>query len=154
LPVNPFSFALSPLSSVFSVQLFFFGDRPVILPLLPLNLFSWLKDLFNRISCSAYTFFFDIKSLNDSTFFISRGGEDLNSTIRLCVGALRSCSYYFFSWISSSFIGYGTIFCRSSSFLIAGKSLSYLRIYSIIELVRGLALELNEIASGCEDFFT
>ena len=72
--VKPSPFELSPLSSVFSVQLFFLGEIAVILPLLPLSLFSWLSDLLSRIYCSAYTFFFDIKSLKDSTFFISRGG--------------------------------------------------------------------------------
>jgi hypothetical protein len=94
---NPSPFEFYPLSSAFSVQLFFLGDGPVIFPLLPLNLFSWLKDRFKRISCSAYTFFFDMKSLKDSTFFISRGAYDLNSTVRLCVGALSSYSYFFFS---------------------------------------------------------
>jgi hypothetical protein len=78
LPDKPSPFEFYPLSSAFSVQLFFFGDGPVIFPLLPLNLFSWLKDRFKRISCSAYTFFFDMKSLNDSTFFISLGAYGLN----------------------------------------------------------------------------
>lgn len=54
----------------YSFQLFFFEGEGEILVLLPLNLFSWLRDRFNFIYCSASTFFLSMNYLKDSDFFI------------------------------------------------------------------------------------